>query len=205
MLPMRSIIFASILAVIATSASAQDLGCDPLGVYDIVIPAAVDVASQRGADEVVVIRYIPGDTSVDREFSITIIASANETISATRIDPVQSSIRTQLRSAEERKPTAVCDELLKDVRLEKRRFDDQPTLRRLLRSLSRVRMPVRLPSEIYLDTPRYEIVEWAKMNQLSFSIYDSDDPTVRPLIHWVKSVATALSKRKPADEVFAPR
>jgi hypothetical protein len=66
-------------------------------------------------------------------------------------------------------------------------------------------MPVQLPSEIYLDAPRYEIVEWAKMNQVSFSIYGSRDSTVRPLIDWVKSVAAALPTRKPPDDVFAPR
>jgi hypothetical protein len=96
-----SIALATMLAVVTTSASAQDPGCDSLHIYDMVIPAAVDDASQQGADEVVVIRYIPGDTSVDREFRITIVASANGTITATRIDPAQSSIRAQLRNAEE--------------------------------------------------------------------------------------------------------
>jgi hypothetical protein len=200
-----SIALATMLAVVTTSASAQDPGCDSLHIYDMVIPAAVDDASQQGADEVVVIRYIPGDTSVDREFRITIVASANGTITATRIDPAQSSIRAQLRNAEERKPAAACAELLKDLRLERRRLDDQPALRRLLRGLSRIHMPVQLPSEIYLDAPRYEIVEWAKMNQVSFSIYGSRDSTVRPLIDWVKSVAAALPTRKPPDDVFAPR
>ncbi|MEO8379707.1 MAG: hypothetical protein ABI779_08590 [Acidobacteriota bacterium] len=202
---MASIVLATMLAVVAKSASAQDPGCDPLRIYDMIIPTAVDDASQRGADEVVVIRYIPGDTSVDREFRITIVASANGTITATRIDPAQSSIHAQLRNAEERKPAAACEELLKDFRLERRHLHDQPVLRRLLRGLNRIKMPVRLPSEIYLDAPRYEIVEWAKMNQVSFSIYDGSDRTVRPLIDWVKSVAAAFPTRTPADDVFAPR
>jgi hypothetical protein len=144
---MRLLFLMMIVAGAAVPVFAQEPGCDPLHLYDIVIPALIDEASQQGAEEIVVIRYIPGDTSIDREFKITIIVPARGAITATRTDPALVSIRAQLRAAEKRKPAAACDELLKDIRLERRRFDDQRLLRRLLRRLNGVRLPVRLPSK----------------------------------------------------------
>src|SRR4051794_3145373 len=80
--------------------------CDPVGFYDEVLPATVTEADMAGADEVIVIRYVPGDTSVAHEHRIKIIASADGKIAAWRVDPVSSSMRQQLRAAEDRAPNA---------------------------------------------------------------------------------------------------
>jgi hypothetical protein len=170
--------------------------CDPAGFYDEVLPATVTEADMTGADEVIVIRYVPGDTSIAREYRIKIIASADGKIAAWRVDPVSASMRQQLRTAEDRAPNAGCAAWLSEIRLETHRFNNQKTLNGLLEKLNSVRVAARQESAIYLDAPQYEITLWEKMNSAHFVVYDARSTRARPLIEWAKQVSGQLAAPK---------
>ena len=174
------------------SVAAEDAGCDPLTFYDAVLPNIATDAEQRGMNEIILIRYVPGDTSREREYQITIFDDRDGRITARRRDPLGSSLREQLRAEETRHPDANCETIMKTLRTEDHRISDSPTLRRLLREFAKVRIPARLPASIYLDSPRYEIVDWTPMNQASLTIYRGSDTANYDILRWIKTVNAGL-------------
>ena len=182
----------SVVVGCAATASAQQASCGPLTVYDRVMPITITEAEKHGIEELVVIRYVPGDTSRDREYRIIISESIGGKIVATRYDPVQRSVREQLREAEARQPNATCDSLLAEISIAEHRFENQSLLRRVLKDFSTVRIPARLPASIYLDASRFEVIHWAKMNESRFTVYSAADTANNQLIGWVKRVNARL-------------
>jgi len=172
--------------------AAESPGCDPLAFYDSIMPNVVSDQDQLGMDEVILIRYIPGDTSLYREYQIKILLSSDGKIIARRREPVGTSLRNQLRKEEALHPEAMCEFLLKALRTQDHDFADRAALKTLVADLSRIRVGVRLPASIYFDAARYEIVDWSRMNQASFVIYAARDTSQNGLLRWAKKAGATI-------------
>jgi len=184
--------FVFFAAAMPLMAAAESPGCDPLAFYDSVIPNVVSEQDQRGMDEVILIRYIPGDTSMYREYQIKILLSSDGKIVARRREPVGASLREQLRKEEALHPEVMCESLLKALRTEDHDFADRAALKTLVADLARIRVGVRLPASIYFDAARYEIVDWSRMNQASFVIYAARDTAQNGLLRWAKKAGATI-------------
>ena len=180
------------LPAVAAPVDGQPLSCNPMEIYDRLLPTTLDIEDAKGADEVIVIQFIPGDTSLEREYRIKIRIMTNGKILATRIDPVGSSIGEQFRKAQDRAPNATCETWLHDIKLGTRQFEDQSKLRSILKSLNVISVPARLPSAFYIDAARYDIEIWEKMNRIHVTVYDARDSGAPRLISWAKHTAAIL-------------
>jgi hypothetical protein len=193
----RVALFIAACFAVATSSLYAAAGepCGVLDIYDVAMPRAVSSAEARNADEVVILRYVPGDTSVETEFRIALITQRDGTMRAERTEPQGLSIQSQMRKID---PESVlsCEEINKRVKLVTRSFSDQRVLRRQLRRLHELKLPIHLASEIYLDAPRYEIVIMAGMNEATFVLYGPTAQAPKPnlLITWFRQTAEALPK-----------
>jgi hypothetical protein len=191
----RSLFFFIMMALAFGAHAAEEEPCGVLEVYDHVLSLAISDTEARNASEVVILRYIPGDTTVEREYRIALTKDGNGKLRATRVDANALSIQSQLRAAD----PLPCSKATAYIKLRSRTFDNQAVLKKIFASLHAIRLPVRLASELYLDAPRYEILMQAGMNEVSFVLYG---PTAQasiphPLISWFLRTANALPAAVP--------
>lgn len=166
--------------------------CGILELYDRLLPKTVTGIDAAGSSEVVVLRYIPGDTNVEHEYRIVLFAGNSKPFRAIRTEPVGSSIQSQVRLSRGADDPP-CDIQVTRVRLESSVLTDQAILRRILSELHAIRMRAEVASELYLDAPRYEVAIQSGMNEASWVLYG---PSAHPLIRWFKRAAAELSENR---------
>lgn len=172
-------------------------GCEQLTVsevYDHLMPLDLGRGSST---ETVILRYIPGDTTVEREMAVRLSRRPGSAVLMDVWEPQGTSALSQLRALRQR-DEATCDaELLKSVVID-HTSETSRTASQLLDSLLRTRITLRLDSALYLDAPRYEIAVAAPMNEVRVVLYGPgiDSRSPHPLITWAETVLSAARKRK---------
>lgn len=182
-----------LIAFTANAATPDDARCGVFDLYDRLLPVLAGTNDEAGTTEVVIVRYIPGDTSVDREFRFKLYVSKAGTLRATWQRPERISLLQQVRELES-KGIVTCDDVTKNVSLRATEVTDQRLLRSILAQLHSLQVPARLESAIYLDVPQYTVVERAGMNAATYVLYG---PTIQsamphPLIKWCRTLPQRL-------------
>lgn len=194
-----SCLLCGVLSLVSPSAIAgnqADVPCGAFDLYDRVLPVSPDADEERGAREVIVVRYIPGDTTVDREFRVIIRVSRDGRYGATLRKPRGSSLLAQMRALQAER-ALTCGEVISKLSIEETEVVDQAPLRAMSSDLDRIRVPARQVAAIYLDVPQYSFVDRAGMNSASYVLYGPtlQDRHPHPLIEWCHSLPARLSKQ----------
>lgn len=183
------------LTVFGGRLGASERSCGPMEIYEFALPKLLPDNEVAGAAEVVVLRYIPGDTSTEHEYRIVLLTDAAGHIRAFRTQGDQSSIQSQMRRLKASGRVS-CQEIVHELKLSSRDFRDARTLRSLLDGLKKLRVRLDLPSEYYLDADRYEISITSGMNEVSWTLYGQQNS---PLIRWFERTSTVLPIREVAS------
>jgi hypothetical protein len=185
-------VISSGITAVAHAADHGREGCGRLEVYERLLPLSLEESDAPDVDEMIVLRYIPGDTSIEREYKITLLRTTDGKYRATRVEGKGRSLLSQVREIE--KQVERCDDVMRRVELMTTTFDRQALLRSIFDAFRRLRFPLNLESRIYLDYPRYEIVVRAGENQESFTLFgpSAQAPHPHPLILWFLNVAQRL-------------
>lgn len=175
-------------------------GCKDLGifeVYDILLP--LNPESDASAPEIqrVTVRFVPGDTSIERESKVVLIEDVHGRVTA-EVWRSQSarSIQQQLRDLRKVQPEACDEALIKSISIE-HYVANEGCVTTLYRKLLNTKVLVVSESAIYLDTARYEVRVDSPMNSTAFVLYGPDLAKRRPhpLIKWAAAIIDCTSRR----------
>lgn len=150
----------------------------------------------EGELEVVVVRYIPADTSVETELAFRIVRRAGGAVSMEARFPSSASILEQLRALREKHPGECDDDLLKSIVLHDGTQVEAGMARRLLAEFHRLQMPTKLDSSIYLEAPRYEIEVLTPMNEMHLILYGPGRGArkMHPVIEWAETAVAQIRR-----------
>ncbi|HJQ36230.1 MAG TPA: hypothetical protein VKB93_03735 [Thermoanaerobaculia bacterium] len=186
--------------VVATNCVAAPAPCASANIFDVYDRLLPVRAAHHGPDvETVTLRYIPGDTSQRVEIKVIIREHADGKIAVEAWRPAATSIQQQLRDLRAAHPTTECDDAFVDqIKVEHYDLAD-PRIARLYRDFKKLRVPVAVDSDIYLDTARFEVLTEAPMNSTSFILYGPglSDRHPHALITWAAAVVEAASRARP--------
>lgn len=190
---LRTVSVILFLSLVPLAGAAEN--CEQLGIFDVydrVLPPGI---MRPGEAETVTLRYIPGDTSIEREleFRIATTRSGMTTIDVTEARGL--SIQSQFTTLKD-ESVGLCDSaLVSKIAMERRRAPAKIG-KAIRRELMRKRFSVELEGDIYLDAGRYEIWIKTPMNMVSWTLYGPNERRkVHPLIEWANASMSSLRRK----------
>lgn len=166
--------------------------CEQFGIFDVYQRLLPPGVMRPGDTESITLRYIPGDTSIERELEFRIATTRSGIMTMEVLEPLGLSVQAQfarlkLGSVER------CDEaVVNDIVMEHRPVPANIAIA-IRRELMRKRIRVELEGALYLDAPRYEVWVKTPMNEMSWVLYGPDSRSEEhPLIDWAKSAIQSV-------------
>lgn len=188
------IVVALLVAVVVPASATPCQEKSIFEAYDVLLP--IRDADARPSIQTVTVRYIPADTSRERETKVRLSETADGSVSLTVWYAKGRSIQQQLRDLRSARPDACDDQLIATIELERTEFSG-PDVTKRLRALRSLRVRVLMESAIYLDTARFEIAVDSVMNQSTFVLYGpgTGESRPHPLIKWADSLVRSTAPR----------
>jgi hypothetical protein len=174
--------------------------CEQLGIFDVYQQLLPPGVLRPGEAESVTLRYIPGDTSIERELELRIATTIAGKTTIEVLEPMKLSVQAQF-TALDADLAERCDEtVLYQIVMERRDVPSNIGIA-IRRELMRARMQIKLEGDLYLDASRYEVWVKTPMNEVSWVLYGPDSgKETHPLINWSKaaihSVRTGSARRR---------
>jgi len=190
---------AAILFVSLAPLAVADDNCEKLGIFDVYRHLLPPGDLRAGEVESITLRYIPGDTSNERELELRIATTLTDDTTMEVLEPKGLSIQTQFTALRANLAEGCEETLLKQIEIERRDVSSAIALG-IRQKLLRKRVDVELKGDLYLDSPRYELWIKAPMNETSWVLYGPDSrKELHPLIDWAKAAIRAVQRSGPVQ------